>query len=178
MPPMKLKEILDEVKKAIQITNLDIDIVIKRLHLYYDMKLATFGINEERNLIVQFLIFMQPYIEQPPILYQIETVLVTVIDLNENVQSYTHLQVNKPYVALNSETYILLRNQGLRTCKNIGYEFYCKELFVVKHQSKYSCESAIYLNLGSKIIKENYNFAYYFNSTNIKPSVLDGGIFF
>ena len=45
--PTKLKEILDEVKKAIQIANLDYDTVIKRLHLYYDMKLVTFGINEE-----------------------------------------------------------------------------------------------------------------------------------
>ena len=28
-------------------TNLDYDIVIKRLHLYYDMKLVTFGIDIE-----------------------------------------------------------------------------------------------------------------------------------
>ena len=40
-------------------------------------------------------------------------------------------------------------------CKNIDYEFYCEELFVVKHKLKYSCESAIYFNLGSEIIKEN-----------------------
>ena len=32
--PMKLKEILNEVIKAIQVTNPDYDIVIKRLHLY------------------------------------------------------------------------------------------------------------------------------------------------
>ena len=48
---MKLQEILNELKKVIQITNPDYDIVIKRLHLYYDMKIVTFGINEERNLI-------------------------------------------------------------------------------------------------------------------------------
>ena len=53
--------------------------------------------------------------------------------------------------------------------------FYCKELFVVKHKSKFSCESAIYFNLGSEIIKENCSFTYYFNSTDIKPAVLDGG---
>ena len=68
---MKLKEFLNEVKKAIQITNLDYDIVIKRLQLYYNMKLVTFGINKERNLIVQFQVFIQPYIQQQIILYQI-----------------------------------------------------------------------------------------------------------
>ena len=52
--PKKLKEILQEVKSAIQITHLDYDVVIKRLHFYYNMKLVTFGINEERNLIIPF----------------------------------------------------------------------------------------------------------------------------
>ena len=76
---------------------------------------------------------------------------------------------------MDSETYISLRHQELRTCKYIGYEFYCEELFVVKHKSIYSCKRAIYFNLGSEIIKENCNFAYYFNKTDIKPAVLDGG---
>ena len=50
LPPMKFKEILNKVKKAIQFTNPDYNIVIKRLHLYYDINLVTLGINEERNL--------------------------------------------------------------------------------------------------------------------------------
>ena len=44
----------------------------------------------------------------------------------------------------------MIRQQELRTCKRIGYEFYCDELFVVKHKSKYSCKSAIYFNLNSE----------------------------
>ena len=51
-PPMKLQEIPNVVKKAMQISNPDYDLGIERLHLYYDMKLVTFGINKERNLIV------------------------------------------------------------------------------------------------------------------------------
>ena len=79
----KLKEILDELKKAMQITNLDYDIVIGRFHIYRDMKLVKFGINEERNLIVQFPIFVQPYIQKQLILFQIETVPVPIIGLNK-----------------------------------------------------------------------------------------------
>ena len=74
------------VKKAFYITNPDYDIVIKRLHFYYDMYLVTFGINEERNVIVQFPIFIQLYIQQL-LLYQIETVPAPTIDLNKKVQS-------------------------------------------------------------------------------------------
>ena len=36
-------------------------LVIDRLHLYYDMMLVTFGIDKERNLIIQFPVFIQPY---------------------------------------------------------------------------------------------------------------------
>ena len=44
-----------------------------------------------------------------------------------------------------------------------------------KHISKYSCESAIYFDLDSEIIKENCQFQIYYNKTDITPTVLDGG---
>ena len=86
-----------------------------------------------------------------------------------------HLQVNKQYITLNSETYISIRQQELRTCKRIGYKYYCKELFVVKHKSRYSCEGAIYFNLDAENIKENCKLKFYYSKTDITPTVLDGG---
>ena len=139
------------------------------------MKLVTFSIDRDRNLITQFTTFMQPYSQQPLILYQIETCLVPIIDQKKQTNSYTHLQIDRPYITLNSETYISIRQQELRTWKRIGYEFYCKELFVVKHKSKYSCESVIYFDLSPNIIKENCKFLFYFNKTDITPTVLDRG---
>ena len=68
-----------------------------------------------------------------------------------------------------------MRTQELVTCKKIGYEFCCEELFVVKHKIKYSCESAIYYDLDAETIKENCELQYYFNKTDMKPAVLDGG---
>ena len=90
LPPTKSKEILDEVKKGIKITNTDYDIVIKRLNLLHDVKLVTFGINEERNLLVQFPIFVQPYIQQQFILYQIEMEQVPIKDLNKK---HNHIHI-------------------------------------------------------------------------------------
>ena len=173
--PFNLKEILSEVKIAIRETNPDYDLVIERLHLYYDMKLVTFGIDREGNIIIQFTAFIQPYTQQPLILYQIKTVPVPIIDQKKQAQSYTHLQIDKLYIALNSETYITIRQQELRACNRTGYEFYCEELFLVKHKSKYNCKSAIYFNLDSKTIKENSKFKFYYNKTDITPTVLDGG---
>ena len=137
-----MQEILNAVKNAIQTPNPDYDIVIKRLHLYYHVKLVTFGIDRDRNLIIRFPAFVQPLI-----LYQIEAVSVSIINQNKQVHSYTNLQIDRPYIALNSETYISIREQEFRTWKRIGYEFYHEELFMVKYKSKYSCENAEYFDL-------------------------------
>ena len=175
LTPVKLQEILMEVRKKLQVTNPDYDLVIDQIHLYYDMPLVTLSTDKDRNLIIQFPVFVQPYTQKPSVLYQLETVPIPILDQNVKVHSYTHLQIEKPYIALNSETCISLRQQELRTCKRIGYEFYCKELFVVKHKPSYSCESAMYFNLETNIIKENCNFKFYFNKTDITPTVLNAG---
>ena len=138
------------------------------------MQLVTFSIDKDMNLVVQFPVFIQPYTQKPLILYQLETIPLPILDRNNEAQSYMHLQVRKHYIALNSETYISLRQQESRSCKRIGHEFYCEELFIVKHKSSYSCESAIYFNLTTDIITRNCNFEFYFNKTDVTPTILDG----
>ena len=173
--PNKLQEILAEVKISLQQTNPDYALVLDRLHLYYNTQLVTFGIDKKMNLVIQSLVFIQAYTQKPLILYQLETVPVLILDTNSEAQSYTYLKVSKPYLALNSETYISLTHQELQSCKKIGNEFYCEELLIVKHKSSYSCESAIYFNLTADIIRNNCNFDFYYNKTDITPTVLDGG---
>ena len=107
--PRKLHEILLQVKNLLLTTNLDYTLVLDRLHLYYDMQLVTFGMNSDSNLVIQFPIFLQPYMQNPLILYQPETVPVPNLDQNVKAQTYTHLRIKKPYITLNSETYISLR---------------------------------------------------------------------
>ena len=59
-------------------------------------------------------------------------------------------------------------------CKQIWHSYYCEELFLVKHKSKHSCESAIYCNLSKEVINEYCTFKYFYNTT-VMPSVLDRG---
>ena len=44
---------------------------------------------------------------------------------------------------------------------------------MVKHKSKYSCESRIYFNLDAENINDNCKFKFYYNKTDIAPTVLD-----
>ena len=49
LPPLKLERILSEVRIALSKTSKDYDLVLIRLYLYYDMKLATFGIDKQEK---------------------------------------------------------------------------------------------------------------------------------
>ena len=44
----------------------------------------------------------------------------------------------------------------------------------MKHISKYNCKSVIYFNLNVETIKENCTFRFYYNKTDITPTVLGG----
>ena len=127
---------MNEVRLAIAKSNKDYDLLLTRLYVYYDMKLVTFGIDKQRNFIVQFPVFIQPYTQKRLIMYQIETIPVPILDENEQVHSYTELKIEKPCITLNEETYIMWCSQELKMCKRIGYEYYCKELFVIKNKNK------------------------------------------
>ena len=81
------------------------------------MQLVTFGSNRDMNIVIQFPVFLQPGTQKPLISYQVETVPVLILDKNLKAQSCTQLRVNKPYLTLNSETYISLRHQELRSCQ-------------------------------------------------------------
>ena len=69
MPPSKLEAILEQVKLVLGKTNKDYDLVLTRLYVYYDMKLVMFDIDSQRNLIIQFPVFVQPYTQTRLILY-------------------------------------------------------------------------------------------------------------
>ena len=138
----KLEKNLKEARKAITKSSKNYDLVLSRLYLYYDMKPVPFGIDKKRNLITEFPVFVHPYTQNRLIIYQIETEPVPILDQNEKARSYTQLKIDKPYIALDAKTFITLRTQELHTCKKIGYEYYCEELFVVKSKNQiqlYQC---------------------------------------
>ena len=79
IPPSQLIKIIVQVKEAVIATNPEYDVVLKRLHLYYDMKLVTFGTDDDSDLI-PFPIIVQSYSQALLTLYIIEIVQVPIID--------------------------------------------------------------------------------------------------
>ena len=70
---------------------------------------------------------------------------------------------------------LFLRHQELRNFKHVGYDYYCEEPFTVKDKSRYNCETAVFLDLFTDVIKKNCQFMYYLNDTTIKPAACLGG---
>ena len=152
----------------------DYVLAIPQASSYYDMRLVTFGIDENDRLVVCFPIFVKDFSRKPMTLYQIETVPVPILDANMEASSYSQAVINKPYIATTNDYYIQLEIEELFMCKQIKHIYFCEELFLVKHKTKHSCESALFYDLESTLVKQNCQFKYFYNTTVI-PGVLDGG---
>ena len=152
----------------------DYVLAIPQASSYYDMRLVTFGIDEDDRLVVCFPIFVKDFSRKSMTLYQIETVPVPIVDKNLEANSYSQAIMKKPYIATNADYYVQLEIEELFMCKQISHIYFCEELFLVKHKTKHSCESALFYELNSELVKQNCKFKFYFN-TSVIPSVLDGG---
>ena len=173
-PPTVLKNIIDNAIKLVHKLHPDYVLAIGHVTAYYDMKLATFGVDEDNNMIIAFPIFVKDHTSKPKPLYEIETVKVPIPDKNEAADSYSEVRYSKPYLAINDDDYIQLRTQELRMCKQIRHTYYCEEIFLIKYKSKHNCESAIFYNLTAEVVYSVCQFKYFYNTT-VTPSVLDGG---
>ena len=173
-PPSTLRRITSNALQMVQKKNPDYILTIKHVTEYYDMKMVTFGVNDGEELLVAFPVFVQDHTRESMTLYELETVKVPITYTNLAANSCTEVETSKPYIAFSHDYYIQLRTPELHMYKQIWHSYYCEELFLVKHKSKHSCESAIYYNLSKEVINDYCTFKYFYNTT-VMPSVLDGG---
>ena len=129
-PPTTLVRISQKAIAMIKAQNPDYVLALPRITDYYDMRLVTFGLDDQGKLVICFPIFIKEYKKEPMTLYQIETVKVPITDTNTEADSYTETAITKPYLASNKEYYIQLVLPELVMCKKIRGTFYCEELFL------------------------------------------------
>ena len=99
---------------------------------------------------------------------------VLIPDENDKADSYSQVQIVKPYIVVGTDYYIELRMTEMIMCRSIRFTYYCEELFVVKHKSAYGCSSAIFYDLGAKRVLESCEFKYIYDG-KVAPTILDGG---
>ena len=172
--PTILRRITSNALQMVQKKNPDYVLTIKHITEYYDIKMVTFGVSDGGELVVAFPVFVQDHTRESITLYELETIKIPITDTNLAANSYTEVMTSKPYIAFNNDYYMQLHFPELHMCKQIWHSCCCEELFLVKHKSKHSCESAIYYILSKEVINEYCTFKYFYNTT-VMPSVLDGG---
>ena len=145
--PTVLQNVTANAIEMVCKTHPDYALAIRHITEYYDMKLAMFGLDSDGSMVVAFPVFVKDHARKPKTLYEIETVKLPIPNQNKEADSYSEVKYSKSYLAINDDYYIQLRIQELHMCKKIRHTYYCKELFLVKHKSKHSCESTIFYNL-------------------------------
>ena len=105
-PPTTLVEISQRAITMIKHRNPDYVLALPHITDYYDMRLVTFGLDDQGRLVVCFPIFIKDFKKEPMTLYQLETVKVPIKDQNVHADSYTEVAVTKPYLASNRDYYI------------------------------------------------------------------------
>ena len=173
-PPTVLENITSNTIDMVHHTHPKYELAVGHVTEYYDMTLGTFGINIEDNMVVAFPIFVKDHSDKPKTLYELETVKVPIPDQNPEANSFSEVQYRKPYIAVNDDFYIQLCIQELQMCKTIRHVYYCEELFLIKHRTHPTCESAIFYKAPPMTVYSICTFKYFYNTT-VQPSILDGG---
>ena len=112
-PPTFLQNVTTNAIEMVCKTHPDYALAIRHKTEYYNMKLATFGLDSDGSMVVIFPVFVKGHASEPKTLYEIETVKVPIPDKNKEVDSYSEVKYRKLYLAINDDCYIQLRIQDL-----------------------------------------------------------------
>ena len=113
-------------------------------------------------------------------LYNVRTIPVPfhinpeMIDENESEDAYTQIIPDTEMVAMSKDAYINVDQSELKQCIRFSIIYFCEQTFLMKHTSEHTCESAIYHEQNSEIIKRKCNIQYY-PELNPTPQILDAG---
>ena len=112
-PPTVLQNVTANAIDMVCKTHSDYVLAIRHITEYYDMKLATFGLDSDGSMVVAFPVFVKDHASGPKTLYEIEIVKVSIPDKNKEADSYSEVKYGKPYLAINDDYYIQFRIQEL-----------------------------------------------------------------
>ena len=105
-PPTVLYNITTNAINLVCKSHPDYVLAIDYITEYYDMKLGTFGVDTDGNMIVAFPVFVKDHTSESKTLYEIETVKVPIHDQNKAADNYSEVKYTKPYLAINDDYYI------------------------------------------------------------------------
>ena len=179
VPPEILEDMILHVQERLSEKYPEYQLVIDKVHEYYNLPLVSFAY-KDGMLGVQIPLFIKPRLQEPLYLYDIRTIPVPLhvnkelMDEDESIDAYTQIPPTTEVLAMSSDTYINIQHRQLKQCVKISAVYFCEQLFLMKHNSEHTCESAIYHNQTPELIKEKCEIQY-FPHLDPEPDILDAG---
>ena len=177
--PHVLKEMIEHVKTELIEKHPNYELVLKEVHEYYNLPVSTFFyIND--TLLVHIPVYIKPRLQEALYLYGINSLPVPyhmnpkVMDEDESENAYTQVKPSTEILAMSSDTYINLEHRQLKQCMKYNDVYFCEQMYLMKHNSEHTCESAIYHRQSSELIKEKCDIQYY-PYLDPEPAILDAG---
>ena len=182
IPHREMEKLILHVKGLIRLKYPEFELVLEETHNYYNLPLVVYAY-EKGVLGVQIPMFIKPRLQEPLHLYHLKTVPVPFhineeeMDATESRYTHTQLTPSTGILGMSSDTYINLEKAVLDECYKIGMVYFCETLFLTKHRSEHTCESAIYHYAHANEIRQKCTFEY-FPHLEPEPELLDAGNYF
>ena len=179
IPSDKLHEMIDSVRLYLMEYKPGYELVLTEVHQYYNLPTITFGY-EEGTLAIQIPLFLKPKLQESLHLFHLKSIPVP-FHVNPELKSddeteftYTEIIPSAKLLAMSSDTYIGLSTEDLANCLKVSHVYFCERMFLIKHHTEHTCESAIYHDETVELIKEKCDIRYYPDYDPI-PQILDDG---
>ena len=177
--PDVLEALIQHVKQELIEKYPDYELVLDQVHEYYNLPVSTFFYSNG-SLVIHIPLYIKPKLQEPLLLYDIASIPVpyhmneALISDEESSHVYTHVKPSTEILAMSSDTYINLNYKQLEQCMQYNVVYFCQHMYLVKHNSEHTCESAIYHRKEAELIKSKCDIQY-FPYLNPEPAILDAG---
>ena len=174
-----LKRMINHVEKQLAEKYNTYELVITEVHDYYNLPVSFFDYTD--GLLEVFVpLFIKPRLQEPMFLYNVRKIPVPfhinpeMMDEDESENAFAKIIPDTEMIAMSKDAYINVDQSELKQCIKFSIIYFCEQTFLMKHTSEHTCESAIYHEQNSEIIKRKCNIQYY-PELNPTPQILDAG---
>ena len=177
--PKEMNDLITHVKGVLETTYPYYELIVSEVHANYNLPFSTFAC-KNNTLIIHISFYIKPINQESLYMYDITTIPVPyhmneeLIDETESKYTYTKIKPTTEILALGRSSQINLGYNDLVHCIQYNIMFFCEQMFLIKTENEYTCESAIYTYQNSKLIQQKCDIEYY-PELNPEPKVLNAG---
>ena len=177
--PSILKTMVEHVESQLLQFYPDYELVLNKVYQLYNLPFIHFSY-ANGTIAIQIPLFIKPRLQEPLVLFDVYSIPVPyhmnpdLVEESDNKNTYTWIKPAQELLAMSTDTYITLNHKDLAHCFKFRNNYFCEQLQLVKHNSEHTCESAIYWNQPTALIRKKCNIQYYPDLVP-EPAILDAG---